>query len=148
MIKQYHVYIMSNHSKILYTGVSGDLLRRVYEHKQELIKEFTKKYHLTMLVYHEATTEVLAALRREKQIKSWLRSKKIALIECVNPEWVDLSDGWYEAGLDPSLSLRVTTGRAAQGDNGESAAGGQRGERRRVTTGRAAQGDNWEGGAG
>ncbi len=87
---------MSNKSKTLYTGITNNLARRVYEHKQKLIPGFTSKYNTTMLVYFEMTTDVRAALNREKQIKGWLRSKKINLIEAVNPEWKDLSLEWLE----------------------------------------------------
>ena len=94
-MKQYYVYIMTNRSKTLYTGVTNDLVRRVYEHKNKMIDGFTRKYKLTQLVYFEETTDVQAAIAREKQIKGWLRSKKVALIESENPQWNDLSEGWY-----------------------------------------------------
>lgn len=84
---------MTNKSRTLYTGVTNDLERRVYEHKQKLVPGFTAKYNITRLVYFEVTQDVQAAITREKQIKGWLRSKKIALIESVNPEWKDLSLG-------------------------------------------------------
>ena len=92
--KQYYVYIMTNRSRTLYTGITSDLQRRVYEHKNKLINGFTKKYSITKLVYFEATNEVNSAIAREKQIKGWLRKKKIALIESMNPEWKDLSEEW------------------------------------------------------
>ena len=93
-LKDYYVYIMSNVSRTLYVGVTNDLLRRVYEHKQKLSHGFTRKYNLTLLVYFEATPDILAAIPREKQIKGWLRAKKVSLIESVNPEWLDLSAQW------------------------------------------------------
>jgi len=102
-MNQYYVYIMTNRSRTLYTGVTNNLERRVYEHKRRLVDGFTKKYNLTRLVYYEESSDILAAIRREKQIKGWLRSKKIDLIESVNPEWRDLSNGWFERELDPSL---------------------------------------------
>ena len=88
---QYYVYIMTNKARTLYTGVTNDLARRVYEHKQKLLPGFTSKYNITKLVYFEATEDVYTALNREKQIKGWLRAKKIALIETTNPVWKDLS---------------------------------------------------------
>ena len=93
-MKQYYVYIMTNNSRTLYTRVTNDLKRRVYEHKNKLINGFTKKYNITQLVYYEVTNEVTSAIAREKQIKGWLRRKKIALIESVNPDWKDLSEEW------------------------------------------------------
>jgi len=96
-MRQYYVYIMTNRSKTLYTGVTNDLMRRVYEHKNKLIKGFTRKYNIRKLVYYETTDAIQAAIAREKQIKGWLRRKKIALIESVNPQWEDLSEGWFEA---------------------------------------------------
>ena len=94
--KQYFVYIMANRSKTLYTGVTNDLMRRVYEHKNKMIEGFTKKYNITKLVYYEETNDIQVAISREKQIKGWLRGKKIALIESVNPKWNDLSEGWFK----------------------------------------------------
>ncbi len=93
-MKQVYVYITTNKSRTLYTGVTNDLERRVYEHKKKVVPGFTTKYNITRLVYFEVTEDIGAAIAREKQIKGWLRSKKIALIESVNPEWCDLSDGW------------------------------------------------------
>jgi putative endonuclease len=95
MSKEYYVYIMTNKSRTLYTGVTGDLMRRVDEHKNKLVAGFTSKYNIRYLVYYESTQDVHAALKREKQIKGWLRSKKIALIESMNPEWKDLSEEWF-----------------------------------------------------
>jgi len=94
-MKQFYVYIMTNKSKTLYTGVTNNLERRVYEHKQKLVPGFTSTYKITRLVYFEMTTDVKAAISREKQIKGWLRSKKIGLVESVNPEWKDLSAEWF-----------------------------------------------------
>lgn len=94
-MKQYYVYIMTNESRTLYIGVTNELVRRVYEHKQKLISGFTKKYNMTRLVYFEETSDVLSAIAREKQLKGWLRRKKIALIEKINPGWKDLSEDWH-----------------------------------------------------
>ena len=99
-MRQYCVYIMTNRSKTLYTGVTNDIERRVYEHKQKMIDGFTKKYNLARLVYYD---DVWSAIEREKQIKGWLRSKKVALVESMNPQWTDLSRGWYDPQPDPSL---------------------------------------------
>ena len=92
---EYYVYILSNKSEMLYTGVTSDLERRMYEHKERLIDGFAKRYQLNRLVYFETTDDVIAAIQREKQIKGWLRKKKIGLIESTNPEWKDLSEGWF-----------------------------------------------------
>jgi len=89
--KHYYVYIMSNRSKTIYTGVTNNLERRVYQHKSKQIQGFTAKYNLTRLVYYEETANVISAISREKTIKDWLRAKKIALIESVNPSWNDLA---------------------------------------------------------
>ncbi len=94
IMKEYYVYIMTNRSRTLYTGMTNNLERRVYEHKRKLIPGFTSRYNITQLVYYESTNEVLDAIAREKQIKGWRRSKKIALIESVNPEWRDISADW------------------------------------------------------
>jgi len=95
-MRRYYVYIMTNRSGMLYTGMTNDLKRRVYEHKHKLVPGFTRKYNITRLIYYEETPDVRAAIAREKQIKGWLRAKKIALVESVNPEWKDLSDEWGE----------------------------------------------------
>jgi putative endonuclease len=96
MSKEYYVYIMASHSKTLYTGMTNDLERRVYEHKNKLTPGFTSKYNINKLVLFESTTNVDEAIKREKQIKGWLREKKIALIESQNPNWEDLSKDWYD----------------------------------------------------
>ncbi len=96
MTMQYYVYIMTSPTGTLYTGMTNDLQRRVYQHKHKLIEGFTKKYNITRLVYYEETNDVQTALAREKEIKGWLRRKKIALVESVNPTWQDLSEGWAE----------------------------------------------------
>jgi len=93
--RSYYVYIMTNRSKTLYTGVTNDLERRVFEHKHKLIPGFTKKYNITRLVYFEEGTDIDSAIMREKQIKGWLRKKKIDLIEKENPEWKDLAEDWF-----------------------------------------------------
>jgi len=95
-MRQYYVYIMTNGVRTLYIGVTNDLTRRVYEHRQKLADGFTNKYNITMLVHYEVTTDVQSAIAREKQLKGWRRSKKVDLIERVNPAWVDLSLGWYD----------------------------------------------------
>jgi putative endonuclease len=91
----YYVYIMTNRSKTLYTGVTGYLERRVFEHKQGIKGEFAARYKIDRLVYFERFGYVHAAIAREKQIKGLLRIKKIALIVSMNPGWKDLSEGWY-----------------------------------------------------
>jgi putative endonuclease len=95
MSKEYYVYIMTNRSRTLYTGVTNDLMRRVYEHKNKLVPGFTSNYNIQYLVYYETTSSIYSAIEREKQIKGWLRAKKIALIDSANPEWKDLSQGWF-----------------------------------------------------
>jgi putative endonuclease len=95
MKRQYFVYIITNKSRTLYTGVTNNLERRVYEHKNKLVPGFTSRYNIRTLVYFEETPDVISAIAREKQIKGWLRSKKISLIEAVNPQWIDLSAEWF-----------------------------------------------------
>ncbi len=96
VMKSYYVYIMTNRSKTLYVGVTSNLVKRVYEHKHKLVQGFTRKYNITRLVYYEETKNAMVAIRREKQLKGWLRRKKLALIASTNPTWQDLSAGWYE----------------------------------------------------
>ena len=95
MMQQYYVYIMTSRNRTLYIGVTRDLTRRVFEHKQQLTTGFTKKYKVSSLVFFETTSDVEVAIAREKQLKGWRRSKKVALIESENPGWNDLSLGWY-----------------------------------------------------
>ena len=89
---QYYVYILANATNVaLYTGVTRDLVRRVYEHRNCVdSSSFTARYHIHKLVYFEETSDVYAALEREKQIKSWRRARKNALVESMNPRWYDL----------------------------------------------------------
>ena len=90
----YYVYIMTNKPNgVLYIGMSNDLIRRVFEHKNHSVKGFTDDYNLTRLVWFEQTGDVMSAIAREKQLKNWHRDWKIELIENMNPEWNDL----YEA---------------------------------------------------
>ncbi|MDH3267851.1 MAG: GIY-YIG nuclease family protein [Ignavibacteria bacterium] len=96
-MKTYYVYILaSKRNGTLYTGITNDLVRRVYEHKSGLIKGFTKKYSVNKLVYFESTNDVNAAILREKRLKKWKRQWKIELIEKLNPVWNDLSKNLME----------------------------------------------------
>ena len=91
--RQYYVYILTNKTNnVLYTGVTNDLIRRIFEHKNKLLEGFTKKYNLRKLVYYEATNDIEGAINREKQLKNWHRDWKINLIDQFNPDWKDLSD--------------------------------------------------------
>ncbi len=92
----YFVYILTNrNNKVMYVGITNNLERRVIEHKQKLVMGFTKKYHVDKLVYYEETTDVNAAIAREKQLKGWLRAKKNLLVSSMNPDWHDLSEDWH-----------------------------------------------------
>ena len=96
MEREYHVYIMTNRSGTLYVGVTNNLLARVSQHKNPVRKTFTSRYKIDRLVYFESTDDVSAALTREKQLKGWLRSRKIEQIRSINPRWLDLSEGWFK----------------------------------------------------
>lgn len=92
-MRQYYIYIMTNkRNGTLYVGVTNNLTRRVYEHKHKLVEGFTSKYGLDRMVYYEVFDDIRLAIAREKQIKGWLRVRKIALIESRNPDWNDLAD--------------------------------------------------------
>ncbi len=93
-MKTFYVYILTGPSRVLYTGVTNNVERRVAEHKAKLVPGFTHQYNLTQLVYFEIAGSARAAIAREKQIKGLLRAKKIALIESLNPHWKDLSADW------------------------------------------------------
>ena len=88
----YYVYIMASSSGTLYIGVTNNLRRRVFEHKQGVVKGFTKKYGCHKLVYYEHYLDIRQAIKREKQLKGWLRVKKQNLIKTMNPSWKDLSE--------------------------------------------------------
>ncbi len=87
----YYVYILTNKTdKVMYIGVTNDIVRRVYEHRNHMIDGFTAKYNVTKLVYVESAPDVRDAIQREKQLKGWTRAKKNALVETVNPKWEDM----------------------------------------------------------
>ncbi len=99
-MKNFYVYILaSKKNGTLYIGVTSDLFRRVQEHNTKIVKGFTEKYNINMLVYYEETNSVEAAIAREKQLKQWHRQWKINLIERLNPDWKDLSEE-----IDPETS--------------------------------------------
>ncbi|HEX7928566.1 MAG TPA: GIY-YIG nuclease family protein [bacterium] len=102
MARQYFVYIMTNHSRTLYTGVTNNLERRVIEHKEGRGSKFTGKYRLTKLVWFEECPDIREAIAGEKRIKGWLKTRKVALIEGTNPNWNDLSADWNHT-TDSSL---------------------------------------------
>jgi putative endonuclease len=99
-MRTYYVYIMASRSRVLYTGVTNDLGRRVHEHKRSLTLGFTSRYHITRLVYFEEFGDVRDAIAGEKQLKGWVRSRKVRLIEQKNPTWEDLAEA------DPSRLRR------------------------------------------
>ena len=100
MIKQYYVYILSNKNNTLYIGVTSNLIKRIYEHKNDLVEGFTKKYKTHNLVYFEIVNDINSAIAREKQLKNWHRQWKIDLIKSINPNWKDL----YNNIIDPESS--------------------------------------------
>lgn len=95
-IRIYYVYIMASRSLNLYTGITNSIYRRALQHRHGELDGFTKKYNINRLVYYEVFHNVSAAIAREKQIKSWTRVKRIALIKTKNPTWQDLAEGWGE----------------------------------------------------
>jgi putative endonuclease len=93
--RKYYVYILTNwNNTVLYVGVTSNLTRRIYEHKNKVVSGFTEKYNLSKLVYFQETNDVLSAITREKEIKRWRRDKKADLVSSMNPEWRDLSELW------------------------------------------------------
>jgi len=95
-MKQSFVYIISNRKNgTIYTGVTSDLNKRIFQHKNKLIDGFSKKYGLDKLVFFEEYADIYNAIVREKEIKGWLRRKKIELIESINPNWNDLAESWF-----------------------------------------------------
>ncbi|MBU0692592.1 GIY-YIG nuclease family protein [bacterium] len=94
--KQYYVYILSSKTQRLYIGVTSDLRKRTWEHRERITDGFAEKYNINRLVYYEVTNDVLSAIQREKRLKTWPRKWKIRLIEGHNPEWNDLAEEWFE----------------------------------------------------
>jgi putative endonuclease len=103
-MKTFYVYILASKSRVLCVGVTNDLERRLFEHRQKLVPGFTEKYNVTQLVYYELFENVRDAIAREKQIKAWRREKKVMLIERSNPKWRDVSAAWQPNGRDASTS--------------------------------------------
>jgi putative endonuclease len=99
--KVYCTYIVASKSRTLYIGMTGDLLKRVFEHKRKIHEGFSATYNCNRLVWFERFVTPEGAIAREKQLKGWIRAKKIALIEKDNPVWSDLSEGWYV--VDPTV---------------------------------------------
>ena len=95
-MKNYYVYIMGSKSGTLYIGLTSNLKKRVYEHKNHLIPGFTDKYDINHLLYFETIRDSTSAISREKRIKAWRREKKVTLIDSLNPEWNNLSQDWYD----------------------------------------------------
>lgn len=93
-MRRYYVYILTNRSRTLYIGVTNDIVRRLEEHRSRAVDGFSRRYRLDRLVYLEETTDVRAALEREKQLKRWRREKKVRLIEESNPGWLNLGEEW------------------------------------------------------
>jgi putative endonuclease len=115
-MRDYYVYIMASRSRTLYTGVASNLERRVAQHKLKLLPEFTAQYRIERLVYFEHHGDIRAAIQREKQIKGWIREKKLALIKSMNPGWCDLSEGWIRGAPANSVSrVARASGTAAGG---------------------------------
>ena len=97
---------MASRSRVLYTGVTNDLARRVDEHKQGFVAGFTRKYRVTRLVYFEEFADIRDAIAREKEIKGWKRSRKLKLVETRNPTWADLAENWLLLSPIPSLQSK------------------------------------------
>ena len=93
--RSYFVYILSSKTKRLYIGVTNDLQRRVAQHKRHEVEGFTSRYNIDQLVYYEETDDVRDAISREKQLKGWMRIRKIQLVQDMNPGWEDLAADWY-----------------------------------------------------
>ncbi|EKD58460.1 MAG: hypothetical protein ACD_56C00119G0007 [uncultured bacterium] len=95
--KFYYVYVLASHRNgTLYIGVTDNLIKRSWEHKNETVESFTKKYKVSRLVYYESTNDINSALLREKQLKKWNRKWKLELIEKENPDWIDLAAEYYK----------------------------------------------------
>jgi putative endonuclease len=94
--RDFLVYIMASKSRVLYIGVTNNLEVRVWQHRHPQENSFTSRYNVTRLVYRESFADPRDAIAREKYLKGWVRARKVSLIEATNPDWRDLSDGWYD----------------------------------------------------
>jgi len=101
-MKTYFVYVMSNESKMIYVGVTNSMRHRVALHKKKLVAGFTQRYNLYKLVHYETFPDIRRAIAREKQLKGWLRTKKVALIVSHNPNWNDLAADWFVKSPEPA----------------------------------------------
>lgn len=99
-MKEYYVYILSNKSRMLYVGVTNNLEVRLFQHRMRLVQGYAERYGIFNLVYFEETPDIIAAITREKEIKGWVRRKKVALINSFNPGWIDLSAEWAPPPAD------------------------------------------------
>lgn len=102
----YYVYILSNDDRTMYSGVTNDLFRRLWQHRTVGGSKFASKHRTTKLVWFDETDDVTVAIAREKQIKNWRREWKLDLVEVGNPEWLDLADGWYGVERDSESSSK------------------------------------------
>ena len=102
--RSYYVYIVANQSLSLYTGMTNDLFKRLWQHRSGHGSEFTSKYKVSKLLWFEETDDVGIANAREKQIKNWRRKWKVSLIDSMNANWSDLAAGWHEGSTDPESS--------------------------------------------
>ena len=103
--KRMYVYILASLSRTLYTGVTNNIERRMYEHRNKLTPGFATSYRINRLVYFEVVYGAMNAIRREKQIKAWTREKRMALIESTNAGWLDLARDWFQETLSPTMIL-------------------------------------------
>ena len=109
-MRTFWVYILASQSRVLYVGVTNDLHRRITEHRRHEVAGFTAKYRVDRIVHCEDSDDIEAAITREKQIKGWRRSKKIALIEATNPTWEDLSERWIDSALEEKAGPSLRSG--------------------------------------
>jgi putative endonuclease len=119
-LRRYYVYILASAARVLYIGMGNNLHRRTWQHKTKYFEGFTSKFHFCRLVYWESFDDVRKAIHREKQLKGWRREKKIKLIESMNPDWHDLSEGWYpELDKSPRPGPSTRAEALARGDKPE-----------------------------
>ena len=103
----FYVYILMNHSRMLYVGMTDEVKRRLHEHRTKKFDGYTARFNINQIVYYEPIPYLNMAIAREKQLKGWSRSKKVTLIESVNPHWDDLSDHWGDRGAPGEFTLHL-----------------------------------------